>query len=560
VSDSTNETPKGSTTDLSGSVEVLADPDGIQDPELTGSNAWTDKASEALSEYVKEKQMTFREALERYDIVDVVHDPAHGSYVVMAEPERGKRLADSDVMETQSFPEMGYSSPSPYLSWTRFEHNPKLIGQLGLREYYRMKRSDGTVRGSLRQLKTPIQAGHWFVEPHDDKTRNKNAADFVWENLSCYLNVSWARLLDDILLMTDYGYMAFEIVWNEPYGPHDVVRDGKLRLQKLAPRHPMDIRSWDYDKNGGPNGIVMEANPAAAQDGPIPIPIEKLVVFSHEAEAGDLSGISVLRSAWKHYFYKDTLYKIDAIQKERHGIGIPVIKLPPGWSTKDLATADALGRNLRVNERSHIVLPPLWDIIFAQLGGHPVDCMKSIDHHDKQIAWNIIAPNAPTEDAKLDMFLKSTRYIASLVCDTINKHVIPKLIDANFSRVKYPYLRARRIGEWEDIRTMSFALRNLVGADLIRPDDPTETYLRKEMDMPPMDPKTTRNPLSVQVARGQFPTAGAPGDITSQEGNVQAPGTTNAPKAPKAGLPRQKALPPSGVPKKNAGGDRSGGR
>jgi len=512
--------------------------------------------------------MTLREVVEKYPVVEAVHDPAHGSYIIVENSP--KALSDPTGI---SYPEMGYASPSPFLSWTRFEQNPKLAGLQGLREYYNMKRSDGTVRGSLRLFKTPVLAAHWFVEPHDDTSRNQNAADFVWENFSCWLNVSWARLLDDVLLMGDYGYMAFEKVWQEPYGPGDEVRDGKLRLAKLSPRHPLDIQEWVWDVNGGPNGIIMHSNPAPnssgpladtrpAPQGPIPIPINKLVVFSYDAEGGDLSGISVLRSAWKHYYYKDNLYKIDAIQKERHGIGIPIIKLPPGFSPTDKSTAEALGRNLRTNEKAHVALPPLWEIAFAKLEGQPVDCMVSISHHDLMIATNILASFMGTTNAHAgsatqtlsDIFFKSTRYLANMVCDTFNKHVIPQLIDANFSRgVRYPYLRARRIGEWEELRTLSFALRNLVGADLIRADDPLEATLRHEFDLPPMDLETARSPVFTQATQATFPAGGLPGD--QPPGSPTPPSTT----VPKAGPPRQ--TPPGVSPPTGKGGqDRSGGK
>jgi hypothetical protein len=303
------------------------------------------------------------------------------------------------------------------------------------------------------------------------------------------------------------------------------------------------------------------------------IPIKKMVVFSHEPEAGDISGISILRSAYKHWYYKDTLYKIDAIQKERHGIGIPVIKLPPGFSKDDQALADNLGRNLRTNERAHVTLPPLWDLIFAKLEGQPVDCMKSIDHHDMRIKSNVLGSFMDaitgTQDGNIDIFLKSTRYIADYICDIFNKFVIKQLVDLNFRLGVdrgYPRLRARRIGEWEDIRTLSFAIRNLVSIDAIRPDDNMESQLRREMDLPPADPKTARTPIQVHPQVAAAPGTGTaddskqpasfdPNNPTGSASSPQKQNTnTNTP-----GAPRQT---PSALnkPTGNAGRDASGGK
>lgn len=499
---------------------------------------YIDGASRDLGEYVDAKQMSFREALEKYEPVETHYDPVNGSYMIMAERDPG-------MPKTVSLLELGYSSPSPFTAWTREEWNPKLRDRRGLQEYYRMKRQDGIVRGSLRLLKTPIQAGRWFMEPASDSDRDKRISDFVERNLFEYLNVSWSRLLDDVLLMCEYGYMVFEKVF-------EFDSDGMLVLRKLGPRHPLDVRDWKYDANGGPDGVVMEPTEMSGFEEGIFIPIQKLVIFSLEAEAGDLRGISILRSAYKHFFYKDTLYKIDAIQKERHGIGVPIIKLPMGYSTTDRQLADEIGRNLRTNERAHIVLPPQWEIIFAKLEGQPVDCMVSIAHHNKQIMANILAPfleESSVDPKSTDMFLKSTRYIALAICDIFNSHVIPQLVNFNFVLGKkrcYPKLRVRRIGEWEDIRTMSFAFRNFVGADGIRPDDPLEDFLRRELDLPPRDPDTVRTVVQ--------DTSGDPSMNPGDEPNQPSPAGL-----PRVGLPRQQAVPPGGPGLRSTGRDRSGG-
>jgi hypothetical protein len=486
--------------------------------------------------HASHRQVTFEEAMSRWAVVSAKHDPAHGSYVVLADRDPG-------MTENLAMAEIGYSSPSPWTAWTRDERVPELRDRRGLRTYYDMKRADGTVRGALRLLKTPILAARWYVEPASDSVLDKNIAEFVEKNLFEQLNVPWSRVVEDSLLMCEYGYMPFEKVWAEPYSDNDKVKDGKFRLQKLAARHPMDIRQWYWDDNGGPDGIQMEPTESDGYRDFVDIPIAKLVVFVLEQEAGDLRGTSILRSAYKHYYYKDTLYQIDAIQKERHGIGVPLIKLPPGFNAKDRDLAEDLGRNLRTNERAHIVAPTNWEITFAVLGGNPVDCIPSITHHDMKIKSNILAPFMDEPDVRpdsLDVYYKSTRYIASTVCDTYNHFVIPQLVDFNFARGGYPKLRVRRIGEQEDIRTMSFSFRNFVGAGAIRPDDELEKFLRTELDLPAMDTETTRQPAAPQMGGA---TDGSPGKPTT----------------PKVGAPRQAAAS-SKPPRTNAGRDTSGGK
>jgi hypothetical protein len=528
-----------------------------------------DPGSAALTQY---REVSMRDVLDSYDIVKAQPAGAGGhGYVIVAERSTTLptiQLANPANIELEpALREIGYASTSPWTGWTREELIPGLRDKLGTRKYYDMKRNDGAVRGSLLLLKTPIRAAHWYIEPGEDTTLAHNIANFVHECLFDELNVDFGQVLDDILLMFEYGYMVLEKVYK-------FRRDGKVGLRKLAPRHPLDIREWNWDDRGGPAGITMEPflpNPYLRDDTVLPpfapgqrgtapnygdvIPINKLVVFPLEAEAGDLRGTSVLRSAYKHWFYKDTLYKIDAIQKERHGIGIPVIKLPPGYSETDKSTADELGRNLRTNDRAHIVIPANWEIMFAKLEGQPVSAIESINHHDGQIKINIVAPfmdSDTPDDTSTDIFFKSTRYLANSIASIFNKHVIRQLVDLNFTNGKYPKLRARRIGEWNDLRTLSFAIRNFVGAGLITPDDVLEAQLREEADLPHQDFATSR-------AITQGPSDGSEGgDPITGSGRGGDANRPQLPRPGRAGMPRQ--TPPGANPQRgNSGRDSSGG-
>lgn len=483
------------------------------------------------------------ELIASYDLVE-----AHDDFIIMAErsTQMGERSGMTMAETVAVGAELGYSSPSPWTAWTREEWNPKLRDKLGVTEFYRMKRLDGIIRGALRIFKTPVLSAHWFMQPGSDSVRDKNVAKAIQQNLDEDMSTSWSRTLEDILTMCEYGYSVMEKVYA-------LQSDGKVILRKLAPRHPADIQKFHYDLHGGPSGITMEPQTSIGSLEPnigTFIPIKKLAIFALEAEAGDLQGISILRSAYKHYKYKDTLYKIDAIQKERHGIGVPVIKMPPGWKREDKQLAEMIGRNLRTNERSHITLPPMWEIYFAKLEGQPVDSLPSIEHHNDMIMANVLAPFLTSPDQKkesLETFYKATKYVAECVSDTMNQYVIKDLVEINYSRVKLPKLKVRRIGEWEDARTQSFTLRNYVGAGLIRPDDVLEEHLREENDLPEIDWATRQEVVAPQDPNMEE-------DEPGSESNK-----ANPPKPARTGPPRQ-GRPSPGAPRGNGGIDRSGGQ
>jgi hypothetical protein len=508
--------------------------------------------------------------LATHDVVGVGDENGH-EYLVIS-----PRVLSETAVDMR---ELGNSAPSPWTAWVRSEYNEELRGLNGLRVYDKMRRNDGTVRGTLRLIKTPVLSANWFMKPASDSAKDKKIADFVWKNLTQWQSVSWSQFLTESLLCLDFGHYMFEKVYARG---EDVTSDplakGKIVWKKFGPRHPMDVKEWLFDDNGGPKSVTVynQGGPSTLLNGvmmsspPFPrvqeatIPISKMLVFSFDKEGGNIEGISVLRSAYKHWYYKDNLYKIDAIQKERHGIGVPIIKLPEGFKDSDKRLADEIGRNLRTNERAHIVLPPRWEIMFAKLEGQPVNALESAEHHDKQIRANVLAPfldNASTtKEEDQAMFLKGTRFIADVVIDTINKFAIPQLVDYNWSRVGsgYPQLRARRIGEQADWRTMSFAVRNYVGAGIIRPDDKLEEALRDEMGLPPADVATIR-----EVATPQNPAGGKDAGGKTEDGkSVGSGGDTNKPKKPappQVGPPRQTPTPRVAPPAKNAGRDRSGG-
>jgi hypothetical protein len=335
--------------------------------------------------------------------------------------------------------------------------------------------------------------------------------------------------------MVDYGYYFFEKVYQT------VEYKGKTRLtyQKLGARHPLDVvdGGWSFDRNGGPVSVDMYDYPGGADH--VRLPIDKLVVFPYDAEAGNIYGESLLRSAYKHWFFKEQAYKIDAIQKERHGVGIPIIKLPMAPTDRDRDLAKEMGRNLRSNERAYIVLPQGWDIIFAKLEGLAVNALETASHHATMIYQNVLAGGILGDsaggsiDAMMEIFYKASRDTANLIKDIVNHWIIRDIVDANWDVTYYPKLCVRRLGDTAEARTISFAIRNLVGAGVLRVDDRLEEWSRSLMDAPMFDADSYRPAPTPQ---------GGPdgGQSNATDSNSSVGGNNpSAPTPAKVGPPRQ---------------------
>jgi hypothetical protein len=469
---------------------------------------------------------------------DIVAVDVEGGYILGTQKLGSPAVASGIPV----IPEVGTTS-SQFSTFLRDEYNPELRGNQGLVKYDRMRRSDAQVRTTLRLIKSPILSARWFVEPATSSRQDQKIADFIWDNLTKWMSISWENLIREALLMLDFGFYMFERVfefrsvkgWNSP----------RLIWKKLAPRHPLDLESWNLDANGGPEGAWFYGPNGSQQ---YYLDINKLVIFTYEGEAGNLEGFSLLRTAYKHWYFKENLYKIDAIQKERHGMGVPLIKLPPGFTAQDRNLANELGRNLRSNEKAHVVLPPNWDILFLKLEGHPVDALASAEHHDLLLARNVLGQfininvGNVTQSEQQGIFMRNAMYIADTIRSVFNKYLIPQLVMLNWGSVdEFPELRVRRIGETVDWRTISFALRNLIGAGAIRPDDNVEAWARENMDLPKADPATARFVPTPQ---------GAPDPEDPTGGNAQA----------RVGPPRQSRPSTKGTGNKSSGQDGSGGK
>jgi hypothetical protein len=242
--------------------------------------------------------------------------------------------------------------------------------------------------------------------------------------------------------------------------------------------------------------VTDPSNPAKSKQIDVPIPIEKLIIFTFDQEGGNLEGNSLIRTAYRHVYYKDNFYKIDGVQKERHGIGVPYGKPPPGYTPKDLDFAAEMLSNIRANERSFFIEPPGWEFGFKDLPGNQVDALESAMHHDLMVARNVLvqfinlgqgsgaggASGArATSGTMLDLFLKSLRHVGNLIADCFNTYLIPQLVSYNFDVDSYPKLSVRRIGEMRDLQVFATALRN--ASPFLTADDETEKWVRREFDM-----------------------------------------------------------------------------
>lgn len=389
-----------------------------------------------------------------------------------------------------SFPkqELGDSGTRMMSGIITEDYNPQLQGIQGVKIFDQMRKSDGTVRAAVLACTLPIRRATWYVKSASEDPKDKEIADMVKNALFDWIeDMTFDDVVRQALLMIPFGVMPFEKV----YGVKTDGGKSWVTLKKLAPRLPTSIQQWELsDKTFGIQQI--------RQDGVLAqIPGSKLLIFVNEREGDNWWGTSMLRAAYKHWYYKDGFYKIDAVAFERQGLGVPKIKMPQGYTVSDEQKATQAMQNLRANEKAYLLLPPGYDAEFMDMGSSTTrDPEKSINHHNKQILQSVLAQflelgqtssgsgsHALSADHS-DLFLKGVEAVAGNLASTISKDLIEELVNLNFNDVsKYPTLEYSGISK-DDVTGITAAYNTLLGAGAIDKIDADQQYFRSLLGLP----------------------------------------------------------------------------
>ena len=402
-----------------------------------------------------------------------------------------KKLAESPLVVSRRTKEIGAPGVENFSGYITQDFNDLFNGDQATEIFDKMRKSDATVQATLKAVKLPIMSAEYTVESADSNDSKQNdIAEFIRINLFKNLEGGFASFWREALGHLDFGHYPFEKVYE--------VRDGQVWLKKLAPRLPTTIQKWTIagDKPGITQLLPSVDKNDKNQSSNREIPMEKLVLFVNEKEGNNYQGVSILRSAYKHWYMKDALYRIDAIKHER-GAGILHIGLPAGSSAEDRANAEELGEFFKVNEKSHIVTPsPEWklEMITNGISDQSAALMESVKHHDRQIMVNILAQfldlgsgsggSYSLSQDQSSFFTLANRAIANYMTEVINKEVVKELVILNFgAQEEYPRLTAQGIGEI-DYDEMSQVLERLTNAGLVKNDAQFKVWIAKTFGFP----------------------------------------------------------------------------
>lgn len=396
---------------------------------------------------------------------------------------------------------------------TSEEYNEDFYWKDAIRIYETMLRNDAQINAVRELCELPIRRATWSIEPASPDPVDIEIASFV-ESCMMHdmryvtstgrtLTQKWDDTLRHILLMLWFGFSAFEQVWR--------IEDGWVKWARWLPLLPRTIWRWWVGEDNELVGIQQWTFKQYNYQF-INIPADKLLLFVHRQEGQNYEGLPLLRTAYKHWWYKDNYYKVEAIDIERNAVPLPVITLPENFTPEDLFNANQMLQNIRANEQMGLTLPPGWGFDYGNAhgssrGGPGSQLQPSIEHHDLMIARNVLGQfmnlgsdstgSYALASTQVDMFLNALQATCEYIEDVVNLDAIPRLVDYNYDGVSvYPKLKCSKLA-LQDIQGIATVLKNLAGQQpLITAGPELEDWLRTELGVPsaPQSPIENQNP------------------------------------------------------------------
>ena len=415
--------------------------------------------------------------------------------------------------ETTAFLEIGSSGLRRSGGYINEEFLSNLQGVKGFKIYREMHDNDPVIGAMLYAIDKVITRLEWHVEGEDART-----AEFIEECIND-MSDSWDSTLQNILSMLVYGWSFHEIVYkirrgytNDPK-THSKYNDNRIGWRKWSVRAQETLQEWMIDPNGGIQGMI-QMDPSSGK-GLARIPIDKALLFRTTTNRNNPEGYSLLRNAYRPWFYKRRIEEIEAVGIERDLAGLPMAYVPPEYLSNTatpqqkavLQAITDIVQNVKRNEQEGIVFPAAYDeagnrifdlTLLSASGGRQFDTGGVIQRYDHRIAMSLLSDflllgsdrvgSFSLGTAKIDLWTLAVDSIAKSIAEVVNQYAIPRLLKLNAMRVdKLPYLTYGQVNSVELIEVADFVSK-LAAAGVILPDRELESHLRNMADLPEPEP------------------------------------------------------------------------
>jgi hypothetical protein len=431
------------------------------------------------------------------------------------------------------------------------EFNPKLRGASGRKVYREMGDNDPIIGGILFAFEKTVTRLDWHIEKDEAVDGEDERVDFLQGALDD-MSESWTSTLSGILSMMGYGWSYHELVYKHRSGPSDDptknsrYSDGKIGWRKWPVRSQESLNKWDIDESGGLRGMIQSTETGATK----PVPIEKALLFRTNTARGNPEGRSLIRNAYRPWFFKKRIEEIEAIGIERDLAGLPVAFMDPAYLSSAATPAERqvmeavanIVKGIKRNEMEGVIFPLAYDAagnktmdlqLLSSGGSRQFDTDKIVSRYNQQIAMSVLADflllghegvgSQALGASKIDLWMMAVEALALAIAETVNNHAIPRLLKLNGMDVEEcPKLVFGQV-DHIDLAVLGGFIKNMTDAGVITTDETLEDFVRELASLPPADepdpeedmgvPGTGMTPedMAAMLAAQQAPPPGQPG-------------------------------------------------
>lgn len=437
------------------------------------------------------------------------------------------------------FTDFGSYGLRQYSGWVREEFLPQLVGREAARVYREMLDNSSVIGSMMFAIIQAMRGVKWRVEAPGDSDASTAETKFV-ESLMDDMSHTWEEFIVEALSMLGYGFCVNEIVYkkrmgtqeDEGYGkrtasgtptgiedapPNSNHKDGRIGWRRLPIRGQDTILKWFFDINGQITGVTQQPWVGMLID----IPIEKMLLFRPNVHKNNPEGRSVLRNAYRSYWFVKRLEELEAIMFERMS-GFPVLYVPNdlleqaqmGGNPQAAAALTAyksMVTNVRINEQMGALLPsdPYRDqdgkainlrmfdfqLLTPAHGSRSVTMNDTIERHKLDMLMTLLCDFIELGHevrgtnnlavTRVDMFYAAIEGWLTSIASVMNRYAIPRVWRINaLNPASMPQLRpdmATRV----DLDGLGGFIKNLADAGMpLFPDEDLQEYVRGSAGLP----------------------------------------------------------------------------
>ena len=353
-----------------------------------------------------------------------------------------------------NFKQLGVTGLRRYGPYVYEEFLPELRWPQAGRVYQEMADNDAVIGAVMYLAEMLIRGCTWEVKACGNSKVDIEAARFLSECMGD-MDMSWDNTICEILSMMVYGFSFHEIVYKIRRGPEETnskyrskYSDGRIGWRRLPCRAQTSMAEWEFDKEGDVKAFIQRCEPDFET---VRIPMTRGLLFRTRISKDNPEGKSLLRNAYRSWFFKKHFEEIEGIGIERDLAGFPVLTAPENldlWNEEDPKMvkmrndAEALVASVRRDSEEGMLLPHGWELKLLTSGSsRQINIGDTIDRYDNRIAITMLSDiilignnrtgSFALADTKQSLLAAALQAQVSNIADVFNAFAVPKLFAMN---------------------------------------------------------------------------------------------------------------------------------